>query len=162
MATAGLPIEVDLTDALAGKTSFMLGVDARAPDDRKSGRFSQSLAGKQDWYGVQGGIWKPARLEARNPIHFRELAVRSSYDLSKGTVVAKGTLSAPVAAKVRLTLSRSGETVAQREMTLRSTEFEAGLEAANPARMVAGRAQPLRSDRRASSEGQAVSTLQNS
>ncbi len=125
-------IEVDLTDALAGKTSFMLGVDARAPDDRKSGRFGQSLAGKQDWYGVQGGIWKPARLEARNPIHFRELAVRSSYDLSNGTVVAKGTLSAPVAAKVRLTLSRSGETVAQREMTLRSTEFEAGLEAANP------------------------------
>ena len=59
------PIEVDLTNALAGKTSFTLGVDARVPDDRNGGRFSQSLAGKQDWYGVQGGIWKPARIEAR-------------------------------------------------------------------------------------------------
>ena len=63
------PIEVDLTEALAGKTSFVLGVDARVPDDRNGGRFSQSLAGKQDWYGVQGGIWKSARLEARDPIH---------------------------------------------------------------------------------------------
>ena len=63
------PIEVDLTDALAGKTSFVLGVDARVPDDRNGGRFSQSLAAKQDWYGVQGGIWKSARLEARDPIH---------------------------------------------------------------------------------------------
>ena len=63
------PIEVDLTGALDGKTAFVLGVDARVPDDRHGGRFSQSLAAKQDWYGVQGGIWKPARIEARNPIH---------------------------------------------------------------------------------------------
>ncbi len=62
-------IDVDLTEALAGKTSFVLGVDARVPDDRNGGRFSQSLAAKQDWYGVQGGIWKSARLEARDPIH---------------------------------------------------------------------------------------------
>jgi hypothetical protein len=55
------PVEIDLTQALAGKTSFVLGVDARMPDDRNGGRFSQSLAAKQDWYGVQGGIWKPAR-----------------------------------------------------------------------------------------------------
>ena len=40
------PIEVDLTRALAGKTSFVLGVDARVPDDRNGGRFSQSLAGQ--------------------------------------------------------------------------------------------------------------------
>ena len=52
------PIEVDLTSALDGRTAFVLGVEARVPDDRHGGRFSQSLAGKQDWYGVQGGIWK--------------------------------------------------------------------------------------------------------
>ena len=48
------PIEVDLTAALDGETSFVLGVDARVPDDRNGGRFSQSLAGKQDWYGDPG------------------------------------------------------------------------------------------------------------
>ena len=48
------PIEVDLTPILDGRTSFVLGVEARAPDDRSGGRFSVSLAGKQDWYGVQG------------------------------------------------------------------------------------------------------------
>ena len=56
------PIEIDLTSALAGKTAFVLGVDARIPDDR-DGRFSQSLAAKQDL--AQAGIWKSARLEAR-------------------------------------------------------------------------------------------------
>ena len=60
-------IEVDLTETLAGKRAFELGVDARLPDDRADGRFSRSLAAKQDWYGAQGGIWKPARLEARAP-----------------------------------------------------------------------------------------------
>jgi hypothetical protein len=42
-------IDVDLTEALSGKTSFVLGVDARVPDDRNGGRFRQSLAAKQDW-----------------------------------------------------------------------------------------------------------------
>src|SRR5271157_1146202 len=83
-------IEVDLTSALDGRMSFVLGVEARTPDDRHGGRFSQSLAGKQDWYGAQGGIWKPARIEARDPVHIRELAVRTSYDLADGAVVAKG------------------------------------------------------------------------
>jgi hypothetical protein len=40
------PIEVDLTDALAGKPGFELGVDANTPDDRESGRFSQSLVAR--------------------------------------------------------------------------------------------------------------------
>ena len=87
------PIEIDLTDALEGKMSFVLGVDARAPDDRHGGRFSRSLAGKQDWYGVQGGIWKEARLEARDAVHFTEIQAQSAYDLAAGTVVVKGKLS---------------------------------------------------------------------
>jgi glycosyl hydrolase family 2 len=126
------PIEVDLTDALDGKTSFVLGVDARVPDDRSSGRFSQSLAGKQDWYGVQGGIWKPARIEARDPVHLSDLAVRCGCDLARGTVVVKGTLSRAAKAVVRLTLSRSDQAVAQHDAPLRSAEFEATLEVSNP------------------------------
>ncbi|MGA9847912.1 MAG: sugar-binding domain-containing protein, partial [Roseiarcus sp.] len=41
-------IEVDLSDVLDGKALFVLGVNARTPDDRDGGRFSRSLAGKQD------------------------------------------------------------------------------------------------------------------
>ncbi len=88
------PIEIDLTDALDGKTSFVLGVDARTPDDRDGGRFSRSLAGKQDWYGVQGGIWKPAWLEARDPAHLGAVEAQTSYDLATGTVTVKGRLVA--------------------------------------------------------------------
>ena len=81
------PIEIDLTQRFAGKTSFVLGVDARVPDDRTGGRFSQSLAAKQDWYGVQGGIWKSARFEAREPsphrqgshVEHRLISRRASY-----------------------------------------------------------------------------------
>ena len=126
------PIEVDLTNALAGKTSFTLGVDARVPDDRNGGQFSQSLAGKQDWYGVQGGIWKPARLEARDPVHVNDLAVRCAYDLAQGTVVVRGALSHAAKAVVRLTLWRSGQAVAQHDVPLRGAEFEANLEVSNP------------------------------
>ena len=89
------PIEVDLTRALAGKRTFVLGIDARIPDDREGGgaRLSLSLIGKQDWYGLMGGIWKPARLEARNAVHFTEVAVRTSYDLKTGVVTVSGKLS---------------------------------------------------------------------
>jgi Glycosyl hydrolases family 2/Glycosyl hydrolases family 2, sugar binding domain len=126
------PIEVDLTDALHGNTSFVLGVDARVPDDRNGGRFSQSLVGKQDWYGVQGGIWKSARLEARDPVHLTELAVQSAYDLAHGTVIAKGTLSRAAPGVVRLTLFRSGQATAQHDLPLRSAEFGATLDVSNP------------------------------
>ncbi len=121
------PIEVDLTSALDGRTAFVLGVEARVPDDRHGGRFSQSLAGKQDWYGVQGGIWKEARIEARNPIHVSELAVRTSFDLSQGAIIAQGRLWAQAQAKMRLTLSRLDQTAAAGEFDLGSTEFEVEL-----------------------------------
>ena len=125
-------IGVDLTDAVDGKTSFMLGVDARVPDDRTGGRFSQSLVGKQDWYGVQGGIWKSARLEARDPFHFRELAVRCAYDLERGTVTAKAILSRAAPATVRLRLSSADGAVAVSEVAASSPEVEAGLEVLRP------------------------------
>ena len=122
------PIEVDLTQALGGRTSFMLGVDARVPDDRNGGRFSQSLAAKQDWYGVQGGIWKPARLEARDPIHLAKVCVRTSFDLETGVVSISGELSrAAAATTLQATLSRGGEQVARLIYHFRSGRFDAAL-----------------------------------
>jgi Glycosyl hydrolases family 2/Glycosyl hydrolases family 2, sugar binding domain len=122
------PIEIDLTDALAGKTSFVLGVDARVPDDRTGGRFSQSLAAKQDWYGVQGGIWKSARLEARRPIHIAKAAVQTSFDLKTGVVSVSFELSrgAPATA-LQVTLSRGGAVVARLTDHVQSDRFEASL-----------------------------------
>src|SRR5271157_3591137 len=126
------PIEVDLTDALDRKTSFVLGVDARVPDDRNGGRFSLSLAGKQDWYGVQGGIWKPARLEARDPVHLSEVEVQCSYDLATGVVTVKGRLSQLGANAVRLALSRAGDAVAHGDFPLDGATFLARLTTPNP------------------------------
>jgi hypothetical protein len=121
-------IEVDLTETLRGKTSFVLGVDARVPDDRNGGRFSQSLAAKQDWYGVQGGIWKPARLEARDPIHIAKVSVRTSFDLKTGVVSVRGELSRAVATTtLQATLSRGDEMVARSIYHFRSERFDSVL-----------------------------------
>ena len=122
------PIEVDLTRALAGKRTFVLGIDARIPDDREGGgaRLSLSLIGKQDWYGLMGGIWKPARLEARNAVHFTEVAVRTSYDLKTGVVTVSGKLSrAAPKTTLRVSLSREGEMVVRLIFHFRSADFEA-------------------------------------
>src|ERR1700722_17587627 len=119
------PIEVDLTRALAGKTSFVLGVDARVPDDRDGGRFSQSLAAKQDWYGVQAGSWKSARLEARDPIHIAKVGVRSSFDLETGVVTVSGDLSRDAAEMtLQVTLSRGGLLEARLIYYFQSESFE--------------------------------------
>jgi hypothetical protein len=122
------PIEIDLTDVLAGKASFVLGVDARVPDERTGGRFSQSLAAKQDWYGVQGGIWKSARLEARDPIHIARASVRTSFDLKMGVVSMSGEISRAAAeTTLRATLSRDGEFVARSIYHFQTNRFEAVL-----------------------------------
>ena len=126
------PIEVDLSDAVDDKASFILGVDSRTPDDRDGGRFSRSLAGKQDWYGVHGGIWKPARLEARDPVHLSEVEVQCSYDLVAGVVTVKGRLSQLGADALRVVLSRAGNVVANGDFPLDSTAFVARLAALDP------------------------------
>jgi hypothetical protein len=126
------PIEIDLSKALDGRTSFVLGVDALVPDDRDGGRFSRSLAGKQDWYGVQGGIWKPAWLEARDSHHIRSLDIQSSYDLAAGTVAVKGKLSRPEADALRVVLSRAGRPVAHGEFPSDGAAFEAKLALSHP------------------------------
>jgi Glycosyl hydrolases family 2, sugar binding domain/Glycosyl hydrolases family 2 len=122
------PIELDLTDALAGKTSFVLGVDAQVPDDRNGGRFNQSLAAKQDWYGVQGGIWKSARLEARDPIHIAKASMRTSLDVATGVVSVSGELSRDaVATTLQITLSRGDAFAARVVYHFRLGRFDAVL-----------------------------------
>jgi Glycosyl hydrolases family 2, sugar binding domain/Glycosyl hydrolases family 2/Glycosyl hydrolases family 2, TIM barrel domain len=122
------PIEIDLTRALAGKTSFVLGVDAQVPDDRNGGRFSQSLAAKQDWYGVQGGIWKSARLEARDTVHIAKAHVQTSFDLHTGAVSVSGELSrAAAGTTLQVTLSRGGEFAARTVYHFRLGRFDAVL-----------------------------------
>ena len=127
------PVEIDLTQALAGKTTFVLGVDARVPDDRNGGRFSQSLAAKQDWYGVQGGIWKPTRLEARDPIHIANAHVRTSFDLKTGVVSVSGELSrAAPATTLEVTLSRGGRLDARLIYHFKTNRFDAMLGLTEP------------------------------
>src|SRR3984957_9407239 len=122
------PVEIDLTEVLAGKTAFVLGLDARVSDDRNGGRFSQSLAAKQDWYGVQGGIWKSARLEARDPIHIAKVRVQTSLDLQTGAVSVSGELSRAAAeTTLQVTLSRGGQQDARLIYYFRSERFEAAL-----------------------------------
>ena len=120
-------IDIDLTERLGGKTAFVLGVNARVPDDRNGGRFSQSLAAKQDWYGVQGGIWKRARLEARDPIHVAKASVRTSFDLKAGVVSVNGELSRASTATMRATLSYGGERIARLIHHFQSDRFDAKL-----------------------------------
>jgi beta-galactosidase/beta-glucuronidase len=119
-------IDVDLTAALRGKTRFTLGVDATLPDERVAGAsLGETFAGKQDWYGLQGGIWKPARLEARNPLHLADLAVRAEYDDGRGRIRAAGALSRPSGgAALRLALRRDGAEVARLDAVLSGSAFE--------------------------------------
>ncbi len=92
---AWTPFEVEVS-GFAGMPGFELTVEANVPDDRdySHGGFGELLHGKQDWYGLQGGIWKDVRLEARDPIHFATTALRCETDLTTHRVVARGQLSA--------------------------------------------------------------------
>jgi hypothetical protein len=119
-------IEVDLTEVLEGAKTFALGVVARVPDDRDYQRssFGQSLAAKQDWYGIHGGVWKPARLEERNPLHLKHVAVETSTDLRSHCVSVKGALSVAQPANVHIELKRGDEVVSRREFALDSKSFE--------------------------------------
>ena len=119
-------IEVDITEFVHGARAFTLTVIARVPDDRdyRHRGFSSSLAGKQDWYGIHGGVWKPARLEARNPLHLRDVAIEASTDLQSHAVNVKGALSFATPAIVRLAASNNGKCVASEDFLVDATSFD--------------------------------------
>ena len=112
-ANAWTRFELDLTDTVGEARSFVLSVAAEVPDDRsyEHESFGQSLAGKQDWYGIHGGIWKPARLEARAASHLKSLAFQASTDLLAHDLRVTGELSAAGERRVRITLERGGVVV---------------------------------------------------
>lgn len=112
-------LEVDITEALAGKSSFALEVEAGVPNDRhyQDGEWlGQLLHGKQDWYGLQGGIWKSVRLEARAPQHVATLGVRAETDLASHRVVVEGALSQHKAETLSITVTREGKPIARGEV----------------------------------------------
>ena len=122
-------IEVLLTDIASGAETFTLGVTARAPDDRDyaHGSFGQSLAAKQDWYGIHGGIWKSVRLEARNRLHLEGVAIEASTDLRSHGVRVKGALSLAKSVHLRVELKRGADIVAQRELAVNTKDFDLNL-----------------------------------
>ena len=117
---------IDLTPHVKAGQGFELGIDAHVPDDRDYARggFTQTLAGKQDWYGVHGGVWKPVRLEARDRLHFAQAVIFTATDLKSHVVSVKGALSHAATATVRIDLSRNVGTVATRDFPLAGTAVD--------------------------------------
>src|SRR5574337_158966 len=86
---------------------------------------TEAIAGKQDWYGLQGGIWKPAWIEARNEAHLSALAVQASYDLADGAVAMRGRVRGDANnLSLRIEVSREGVAAARREHALPSGDFD--------------------------------------
>ena len=112
---AWTPVELDLSAALGGTRTFALEVVATVPDDRdysQGGSFTTALAGKQDWYGFQGGIWKSVRLEARDAAHLSGVSVQAYTDLAAHRVSVKADATG-AAGSIVLTLARDGAVVAE-------------------------------------------------
>ena len=125
-------LDVDLTAALDGKAEFTLGVDAVLPDERGFGAASlgETFVAKQDWYGLQGGIWKPAWLEARPSLHIAELAMQTAHESTGSAVRVRGRLSREQpGAALRVTLWREGVQLAQRVCGVEGAAFDCDLAA---------------------------------
>lgn len=110
-ANAWTPFEVEVTDHADG---FDLEVVASVPDDAdlRDG-FSTLLHGKQDWYGLQGGIWKSVWLEARPHQHIDGLTVTTSSEPAGYRVGLRGGLAKPGPTSLTASLSRDGKVVAE-------------------------------------------------
>ena len=126
---AWTPIEVDVTRF---GPRFELDVTARVPDERNYAErgLGAMLHGKQDWYGLQGGIWKSVRLEAREALHVTGLAVTTETDLSTHAVNVCGRLDGGSSGSVRLNLARDGRTVAEQSFDV-GAEFSLRLPVAS-------------------------------
>lgn len=109
-ANAWTPFEIEV----AGRGDGIdLEVIVTAPDDagRRDG-FSTLLHGKQDWYGLQGGIWKSVWLEARPRQHVLDLAVATASGPGGHRVTLRGRLAEPGPALLTASLTLDGKAVA--------------------------------------------------
>lgn len=111
------PIALDVTDA---GPRFTLEVTARVPDERNYTErgLGVMLAGKQDWYGLQGGIWKSVRLEARDALRVDGLSVATETDLAAHAVTIRGRLAGGNAGTLSVRLERNGRTVAEQDFAV--------------------------------------------
>lgn len=78
-----LPFEVILPAHLInGRNLLSVKVVQPAADNRRHPEFpfAEIPHGKQSWYGQLGGIWQSVALEARDPRHIAQLAVKSDFD----------------------------------------------------------------------------------
>ena len=95
---------------------------------------SRSIADPTLWRDFAGAtptdlarLRNAPRLEARDPLHLSALAVQTAYDLATATARVSGSLSQNRDATLRLTLTRAGRTVAQRDIPIAGSSFEATL-----------------------------------
>jgi len=107
-ANGWVPFEVDITDAVRPGKSINIALHARVPKEReKTGAdFGETLHGKQNWYGLQGGIWLPVTIEMRGTTHLSDCIVTTQTDLSTSTLKAQIKITEPregVCARLSLT-----------------------------------------------------------
>lgn len=108
---AWTPFEVEVTDHADG---FDLEVVASVPDDTDlRDSFSTLLHGKQDWYGIQGGIWKSVWLEARPHQHIASLAVTTSSEPAGYRLGLRGRLANADPVQLTASLSLDGKIVTE-------------------------------------------------
>jgi Beta-galactosidase/beta-glucuronidase len=121
------PFEVDITDRVRNAEQFSLTVRATVPDDTTYAErgFTTMLHGKQDWYGLQGGIWKSVRMEIRNAVHFERLSLRAETDLTNHAVVVAATLSRPAPIEIRV--ERDSRVLAKVRLEAGGKEIEASM-----------------------------------
>ena len=127
---AWIPFEVDITDRVHGRQKFALRVTATVPDDTayaESG-LGTMLHGKQDWYGLQGGIWKSVRLEVREAAHFKRITISGETNLVDHSVAIAAELSGSVEGRLEVTVSRNGTTIATQSFLISGNRIDARLD----------------------------------
>jgi hypothetical protein len=104
-----LPFEAEI-GALLRPAANEVAVHVTAPTDDPAAYpespFAEILAGKQSWYGPQGGIWQSVLLERRAPDHLRRLRLRPRRDA--GVVEITVDLSRRLSASHQLELRITG------------------------------------------------------
>ena len=127
--SAWIPFEVDITDRVRNRQKVTLRVAATVPDDTAypQGGLGTMLHGKQDWYGLQGGIWKSVRLEVREAAHFRRITITGETNLVEHSVAVAAELSATIEGQLVVTVSRNGATVAEKVFPVSGDGIDARL-----------------------------------
>jgi Glycosyl hydrolases family 2, sugar binding domain/Glycosyl hydrolases family 2/Glycosyl hydrolases family 2, TIM barrel domain len=117
-----LPFQADIGAVLRpGRNE--IAVHVTAPTDDPAAYpdypFSETLVGKQSWYGPQGGIWQSVLLERRAPDHMRLLRLRPRR--VGGMVEVRLALSGPLSRPHHLALrvgDPDGRTAAAADLAL--------------------------------------------